>query len=59
LDFASGEEVVGAIFSPLKAKGKQQEDTNEGGSSRNSKKKKKNNKRRGDNLVATAERKNN
>jgi hypothetical protein len=58
-NFASGEESVGAIFNPVKAKGKQQEDTNEDGSSRNSKKKKKNKQRRGDNLVATAECKNN
>jgi hypothetical protein len=41
-NFASGEEAVGAIFSPLKAKGKRQEDADEGGSGHNSKKKKKN-----------------
>jgi hypothetical protein len=41
-NFASSKEAVGAIFSPLKAKGKWQEDTDEGGSSRYSMKKKKN-----------------
>jgi hypothetical protein len=58
-NFSSGEEAVGAIFSPLKAKGKQQEDTDKGGSSHNSKKKKKNKQQLGDNLMAVVERKNN
>jgi hypothetical protein len=58
-NFASSEEAVGAIFSPLKAKGKRQEDTDEGGSGRNSKKKKKNKQRRRDKLMAATKHKNN
>jgi hypothetical protein len=58
-NFVSSEEAVRAIFSPLKAKRKLQEDADEGGSGHNSKKKKKNKQRRRDKLVAAAERKNN
>jgi hypothetical protein len=58
-NFASGEEAVGAIFSPLKAKRKWQEDADEGGSGRNSKKKKMNKQQCGDNFMATIEHKNN
>jgi hypothetical protein len=57
-NFASSEEVVGAIFHDTKGKEKQQENTNEGGSSRNSKKKKKAKQSRKDPLVAAAERNN-
>jgi hypothetical protein len=58
-NFASSKKAVGAIFSPLKAKRKRQEDVDKGGSGRDSKKKKKNNQRRRENLMVIAERKNN
>jgi hypothetical protein len=57
-NFASGEEVVGAIFHDTKGKEKRQEDANKGDSGHNSKKKKKTKKSRKDPLVAATEHKN-
>lgn len=57
-NFASGEELVGAIFHDSKSKGKWLENIDKGGSSRNPKKKKRNRPSQADALVAPAERKN-
>ena len=60
-NFASGEEVVGAIFSDSAAKRKQKAEATEASGSRNPKKKKKGHKgkqgRPDDNLIAAADRK--
>jgi hypothetical protein len=56
-NFASGKEVVGAIFHDTKGKEKRQEDADKGGSGHNSKKKKTKQSCK-DPLVAVAERKN-
>jgi hypothetical protein len=57
-NFASSEEVVGAISYDTKGKEKQQENTDEGNSSRNSKKKTKAKQSHKDPLVAATEHKN-